>query len=175
MNRLLAILLVGCSLSACQKNDNVVTVQPIDDPPSSNSSGTYAGVDESLWPYFQRFEQEGRERGLDININDLGITGEISVIGEGHVAGQCTYSSHHPNHVTIDEEFWERASDLYREFVIFHELGHCYLFRDHRETATANGRCISIMRSGLGDCQDYYLPTTRDIYIDELFAPNQFQ
>ncbi len=65
------------------------------------------------------------------------------------------------------------SSELYRfrEFVVFHELGHCDLGRDHRDEAFDNGVCVSIMRSGLGDCRDYYHPRTREGYLDELFDP----
>ena len=117
------------------------------------------------------FEAAATERGFDINLRTSGITGEIKSISEDEVAGQCNYQSHAPNHVIIDAAFWTEASDRYREFVVFHELGHCDLGRDHREDAYSNGACQSIMRSGLGECIDNYNPFTRETYLDELFDP----
>ena len=53
--------------------------------------------------------------------------------------------------------------------IFFHELGHCVLFRGHREDVNQNGSCVSIMRSGIEECWDNYRSTTREIYLDELF------
>jgi len=132
---------------------------------------SYPGVDEALWPYFTRFEEEARLRGIEVDLVGNAITGVIEELSEDQVAGQCNYNSHHPNHVTIDQSFWQSASDRYREFVVFHELGHCELLRDHREAAHADGSCKSLMRSGAGDCVDNYHPFSRPDYLDELFDP----
>ncbi len=135
---------------------------------------SYPGVDRELWIYFQRFENEGIERGINIDLIDSEITGIISNIEQEHVAGLCNYSSNAPEHVTIDTDFWESASDLYKEFVVYHELGHCYLARAHREAEHADGTCASLMRSGLGTCKDNYNSVSRADYLDELFDPNHF-
>ncbi|MEL6124666.1 MAG: hypothetical protein AAFR14_13205, partial [Bacteroidota bacterium] len=58
----------------------------------------------------------------------------------------------------------------YREYIIFHELGHCVLFRDHVDACFANNTWTSIMRSGHGSCFDNYTSRTRPYYIDELFS-----
>jgi len=131
-----------------------------------------AGVDEQLLPYFERFEQEAISFGLDASLENSGITGEITSIEEGSVIGTCSFSSQHPNHVTIDKEFWDSASDLGREYVVFHELGHCYLLRDHTEETLQNGHCVSIMASGTGACQYGYTSSTRDYYLEELYLGN---
>lgn len=135
---------------------------------------SYPGVDRDLWLYFQRFEEEGNKRGMDIDLIASKITGIISDIEQEHVAGLCNYSSNAPEHVTIDTDFWASASDLYKEFVVYHELGHCYLVRGHREAAHADGTCKSLMRSGLEDCKDNYNSVSRADYLDELFDPNNF-
>jgi len=132
--------------------------------------GEFPGVDPALWSHFSNFEKEAAERGLDIDLYLANITGEISEIDEEHVAGQCSYSNRAPNAVTIDKTFWDRTNDLYREFVVFHELGHCFLGRGHDEETNANGTCNSIMRSGVEDCRDNYRTTTRAAYLDELFG-----
>lgn len=127
-------------------------------------------IDAALQPFFTRFEAEAAERGIDIDLAAEGITGVIEEISTEHVAGTCTYGSHLPGDVVIDLEFWNNSSDLIKEMVIFHELGHCFLRRDHAESAFANGTCTSIMRSGTGDCRDNYNSGTREDYIDELFS-----
>lgn len=130
----------------------------------------YDGVDERLWSYFADFEKEALSRGKVIDIRALKITGLVAEIAEPGVLGQCRYSTQRPREVTVDETFWKNSPKLYREFVVFHELGHCVLDRDHKEDMDHAGQCLSIMRSGLGNCSDGYSNRTRTYYIDELFG-----
>ncbi|MCG8329316.1 MAG: hypothetical protein MI974_16595 [Chitinophagales bacterium] len=164
------VLLCILALSSCSYVESN-TAEELQESEPNVQVNTYPGVDEALWPYFTRFEEEAALRGIDIDLVGEDITGVIEDLPEENVAGQCSYNSHNPNHVTIDEEFWANASDRYREYVIFHELGHCHLLRDHREAANPDGTCKSIMRSGLGDCSDNYHQLTRATYLDELFDP----
>lgn len=139
----------------------------------NKKDGTYNNVDPALWPYFKRFEDEGAKRNMPMDLNDARITGVISDIPTSHVLGQCSYSTDNPKKLTIDQPFWSSASDLFKEFVVFHELGHCYLGRLHDESMDAGGVCVSIMRSGTGTCRDNYTAVTRKAYLDELFFNNQ--
>ncbi len=145
---------------SCDSEDQIVPVEQLQ---------VLANVDEELKPHFLTFEAEGLRRGLQIDLSDAGITGAIEEIQEEEVVGQCAQHNHNPNKVTVDQEFWMSASDLYKEFIVFHELGHCYLTRGHLDDAYPNGQCLSIMRSGLGDCWDVYNGRTRKNYLDELF------
>ena len=152
-------LLFGiCTFFACQKDEDI---------PVTNT--VFANVDANLVPYFERFEHEAANRGISIDIDALGIKGSISELHPGSVAGQCSYQSFAPNQLTIDAGFWNSASGIWKEFVIFHELGHCVLLRDHEERFHLDGTCVSIMRSGTGNCIDNYAPSTRSSYLDELF------
>ena len=155
-------LLAGLVLGSCQVE--------LDTLFGRHNPGTYPDVDEALWPYFQRFEAEAAARGLTVDLADAYITGYISDIPENQVIGQCSYSSNDPHRVTIDKPFWNQASDLEREFVVFHELGHCYLARVHDESMDAGGICLSIMRSGPGACRDVYNAASRSGLIQELFT-----
>lgn len=154
-------------MTACQYN-SIEESNPIEETPTSNNL-----VDQRLNTYFSNFETAALARGYDIDLNELEITGEISNIPESGVAGTCQYGQH-LSHVTIDLDFWNNSSNNFREFVVFHELGHCVLHRDHREDAFNNGICRSIMRSGLEDCRDAYSPTNREYYLDELFTNAEF-
>ncbi|UZR94457.1 hypothetical protein [Chondrinema litorale] len=129
----------------------------------------YNGVDEKLWIYFNRFEEEALKRSIQVDLRFAGITGEIIDLEEEHVAGKCRFNPLRQSHLEIDLTYWNSSSDKNKEFVIFHELGHCYLFRDHREALNNDGTCISLMRSGIGECTDNYNANTRAVYIDELF------
>ena len=134
-----------------------------------NQSLPFDQVEEELWVYFESFEQEALARGISINLNDLDLSGEVESITQEGVAGSCQYGSHITNHITIDQEFWNNASDNHREYVVYHELGHCVLLRDHDESTDTDGNCLSVMASGTGDCVARYGPANRDQMLDELF------
>lgn len=133
----------------------------------------YPNVDSELWSHFQAFEEAAAERGFSVDLNRANIVGTLEDIDDGNVVGTCSYGGFQ-NHrdVVIDQSFWDRASNLAREYIVFHELGHCYLFRDHLESCLDNRTYASIMRSGIETgCRDNYNIQTRDFYIDELMDP----
>ena len=165
---LLGFAVTFLTFTAC--TDQVSDITPNEEVPVTGQEiQAYDGVNPELWDYFNRYEEAGLARGMDIDLRAAGITGVIDEIHEDGIAGQCSFSSQSPNHVMIDATFWENASDLAKEFVVFHELGHCDLARDHREGTHEDGTCLSIMRSGFVTCRDNYTPTKRSDYLDELF------
>jgi len=167
-NLLILILCTYFLTTACSKK-NEFTSTPIQE--EAEEIG-YPNVAEELWDYFAQFEEEAAQRGESIDLRSLGLTATIEELHPEDVAGVCNYSSRNPNHIGIDETFWNRAADNWREMVVFHELGHCVLARGHREDAFSNGLCVSIMRSGVEDCRDAYRNSTRAYYLDELFNEN---
>lgn len=136
---------------------------------SDNSAQSISGVDQALQSYFISFQQEAEKRGFNYDFHTLDVSGSIDQIPDQGVAGTCQYGSHITNHVTIDQDFWKNASPIYREFVVYHELGHCVLLRGHDESVDQQGRCLSIMRSGLYDCVDTYSLQSKSDFLDELF------
>jgi len=153
---------------ACLEEDLSIAPDEITSP----TERTYPNVDKALWPYFRSFEDAARDRGHTVDLASTRIVGTIEEIKEDNIAGTCSYGGRQSHKdVIIDKSFWDRASSLYREYIVFHELGHCYLFRDHTEACLQNRTYASIMRSGNGDCRDNYTRSTRDYYLDELLSP----
>lgn len=126
-------------------------------------------VDEALLIHFDRFLEAAAERGADYQAEVAELEGYIKEISRDGVVGQCHSSDEAPNIVEVDEDFWQSASYTEREYVVFHELGHCVLGRDHSDGRTAAGICESIMHSGLTSCKVNYSAGTREAYLDELF------
>lgn len=149
-------------ISACQ------TVPNTGDLESLEVSKTYPLVDQALWPHYQQFEEEAIARGYSFDLNALEVTGTIDDIIQEGVIGVCQYGIH-DHDVTIDLAFWNSSSELTREFVVFHELGHCVLFQEHREGSDNQGNCLSLMNSGTTSCRVAYTRINREYYIDELF------
>jgi hypothetical protein len=160
MYRSALLLLIVISFTSCQKDFFEAESPTIIESDIANE----------LLPYFSSFENEARKHGININYESANVTAEIQLINDGNVAGTCTTNGHDLRHIVIDQSFWNSASNLLREMVVFHELGHCILGRGHTEGSFQNGICRSIMRSGLGSCQDAYNLPNRDYYIEELFT-----
>ncbi len=128
-------------------------------------------VDPQLWPYFTAFESEAALRGLELDLSLAGITGELVPIREYSLAVSCSNGGRYfTRETSIDSDFWDIADNADRGFILFHELGHCYLFRSHLEACQESGIWASLMRSGtLNSCRDLYNVRTRPYYLDELF------
>ena len=147
----ISLLIMGC---AKENSENLVVEELM--------------IDEKLAPYFERFVAEGATRGHEIDLVAKRIEGFLIDIEEEHVVGQCSYSASTTRKVNIDRTYWNTATDLEKEFVVFHELGHCYLERAHLD-AQENRTCTSIMYSGTSVCRLRYNATLRATYLDELF------
>ena len=126
-------------------------------------------VDAPLQEYFDRFVVEAALRNVVIDLEAQQISGDIRVINANQVIGQCIHTEKEPNTVVVDKFYWDNANDLDREFLIFHELGHCALGRGHIDDSDSQGNCISIMTSGTGICRIRYNTLTRETLLDELF------
>ncbi len=126
-------------------------------------------IDSSLQEYFDRFAGEGALRNVVVDYEASKVSGYIRLITSPNVIGQCAHDPNQPGTVIIDRAYWNIATDLEREFLVFHELGHCLLNRDHLDDADNKGNCISIMTSGSSQCKINYNQSTRERLLDELF------
>ena len=136
---------------------------------ASCADGAEYYLDQSLEPFFLDFQEEAAKRGVIVDYESLGVEGFLANITEENVVGQCSHTEKSPNAVTIDPVFWKKATKSRKEFVIFHELGHCYLRRSHLDTSDEYGICISMMHSTAELCHADY-ESNRDRYLDELFS-----
>lgn len=126
-------------------------------------------TDPQLIPYFDLFAQEAASRGFTVDYEAERIEGLIEDISQGNVLGQCFRNEKKPKKVVIDRTYWEGATEDEREFLIFHELGHCFLDREHDDRRDRDGFCLSIMHSTPQVCTFDLTVTDWDAYLDELF------
>ncbi len=128
-------------------------------------------LESELQFYLDQFEVEANARGLtfenQINSTEIHL---VEIITSG-VLGQCVRVDAEPNEIHIDRNFWlNEATDLQKEFIVFHELGHCILNRGHLNDANGQGECISIMYDGNSpQCMLNYNPAVKEEMVDELF------
>ncbi len=130
-------------------------------------------TDPELVPYFQIFADEAAVRGIEVDFVEANIEGLLQDIGRNEVLGQCFRNEQRPRKVIIDRGYWERddVTEEDRQFLIFHELGHCFLDLEHDDRIDSEtNTCVSIMHSTLDVCPFMFNDDTRVRYLDELFT-----
>jgi len=122
-----------------------------------------------LEPYVEEFILQANLHGLHMNLEDYNFEIKFGDIDDIHVAGSCNRVE---NLIIIDYLLWERKDEQEKEWLIFHELGHCLLDRGHRNEKTQSFECMSIMKGVEEDFEcssNLYSQRWRNYYIDELF------
>lgn len=127
-------------------------------------------IDADLLPFFQIFSEEASLRGRNINVLDSSLIASISTDLPLRIIGQCQRNTLLPNEIKISKASWNTYNHIQKEYVVFHELGHCILARSHRDDRDNRGNCLSIMESGQSGCRNVYGNTNRTAYLDELFS-----
>lgn len=99
------------------------------------AKGSDVNVDVELQPYVDSFQTEITVRGVDITINQLTITfGDDA----GKDAAVCFWKGSGVPRVVVNRDLWEETNDIDREMLIYHELGHCILGREHNANMIVN-------------------------------------
>lgn len=158
---LILLLLLGFS---CQKTDVLLA--------------TYE-IDPALKPYVDSFVTEAKKRNIEVKQENLIMKFGATTI---EICGQYIKDNKGQRSITINPSAscWKDAPEQNREALVFHELGHCFLNRLHRDDHLPDGSAASIMStSNNGPYEPCIYPidgsTTcnktarRDYYIDELF------
>ena len=135
----------------------------------NKASNDIVETDAILVPFFEIFADEAQKRGITVDYEASRIEGLIQDITDPNVQGQCFHNEKKPKKVIIDINYWNNADFSEKEFIIFHELGHCFLDRDHLD-ASVNGACVSIMHSSPDACPFSLTDDNREAYLDELFG-----
>lgn len=136
---------------------------------SSLGCGTEPAIDQALSPVVDQFVKDGLARHVYVDASHLRAYFDSTLVyapsAGAEVVGLCDVST---GVVHVSPEYWARASGPSREFVVYHELGHCLLHRVHTLALGPGGLPRSIMYPDtLGDT-DYL--TRRQALLDELFA-----
>lgn len=113
----------------------------------------------SLDKYVRSFEFEAARKDKHVKVEaiTIEIVDRLTDLDLSAV-GICYRDA--PKLIQIKRSYWVRTTEALREELIFHELGHCILGKDHTEH---NG----IMRSALMPNDDYL--ANRESYLKELF------
>lgn len=115
--------------------------------------------------YVDNFVSDAQKTGRTIEINDLIIKSVPQISDE--IIGQCQRGINVTPRIVINYGHWKNFSNVEREELLYHELGHCILNRWHKNDTDSLGIPISIM-------YPYILPEMvylkyREFFIMELF------
>ena len=127
-----------------------------------------AVVDDEMKVHYEAFEYEAASRGKAIDLEKLQVNGHIAQIDIEDVIGQSIKEGSNIT-IKVDPVYWEKANYMERELLIFHELGHAILEREHQDATIRFNQCTSIMRSSSSVCKCNYNSSTRVQYLNELF------
>ncbi len=136
---------------------------------SSCDKNTNQIIDPATEIYVEEFFKEANLRGLNLDREDYNLMVSFEDLPEGAV-GRCLSSSR--KRIALDIDYWQSANACVRKLLIFHELGHCILNREHLNHKNRQGICQSMMHDPeIAQCQQIYTSDIwRDYYLDELFG-----
>jgi hypothetical protein len=132
-------------------------------------------IDPTFQKYVDTFLNEATKRGKNIDLTKVGMTlqfGDTKQNGKtyGGIAFYETQS------ININKEYWDYSSEDYKELIVYHEMGHLLLQRDHFSKLWTNGEAQSIMYSiedNFSSALGYpiFQGFRKKVYFDELFDP----
>lgn len=144
-------------------------------------------VDPDLAPYYEDFVTAGKFYGRDHSTGNLVVEfGDVhKFVTNSRAIGICKrelefinefgsliQKTHFYPRVVIDRETFFSLDDYSKRALIFHELGHCILNRDHDESINEQGYVKSIMYPSLVTQRlGIFYQFLEDYYIEELFSP----
>lgn len=104
--------------------------------------------------------------GLQVTVS-LGFWGDVSQLdgADPESVGLCLGEGT-TRQVWLDSGYWANHPEC-REALVFHELGHCQLDKDHDDSVSSNGRPLSVMHPVVTRvCWAW--PHYREEYVDDL-------
>lgn len=127
---------------------------------------------DSVRPHVNEFVRLSGIHGLSLNpanlayvefVDSSSFSGDKVAVCEFALLGVNPMTVVWPYHktVTISKQWWEENPGLQREQLVFHEMAHCFLNREHKCSG------MTVMYPNLRDPWTYR--TYRDTFIEELF------
>ncbi len=125
-------------------------------------------VDSAFQDTYENFFLEANNSGIRIGPSKITIIfGNPKSKENPNAIGIC---SHEDNLIVIEKQTWDKYDARDKEQLLFHELGHCLLNRDHCSLKDSDN-IVSIMYPNMLPSDLY--KSKRKAYIDELFKPDK--
>lgn len=124
-------------------------------------------VPKSIMPYVLQFELQAVLHGRNLRITDLTIQLENEMPGDA--IGLCYSGTNAASpKIVLAKWYWNMASKMEKEVLLFHELGHCVLHLEHNNETNIEGMPESIMHYSVFDAS--YYEANRESYLKQLFG-----
>lgn len=121
-------------------------------------------------PYVRKFEEESARFGKPVKVEDLVI--RFGALDAG-LTGLCRRRFAATPAIILEEQSWLDSTELTRESLMFHELGHCVLNEEHRREMIPSILPDVLIPASLMNptvvAGEIYLQN-RDYYLGELFS-----
>lgn len=140
----------------------------------SGTSRLFASTDATFAPYVASFEAYGKNITSNQNFKVGDIPINFGTPENTSFQAVCYIYSNDAREIIVRKEWWDYASDSDKESIIFHELGHCRLNREHDDgDVEIAGKSIklSMMHHVIVTGSSY--TERHSYYVDELFTKNQ--
>lgn len=127
-------------------------------------------IDPAFQSHYDSFIREANTRGKLQNVDDLimKFMDDLGANSSGAtILAQCKTSSGGTPTVEVDASKWGGLGNCQKYALIYHELGHCLLNREHKNGLDGSGSPVSFMHDTLvseSDCS-----TKNAEYINEMF------
>lgn len=151
----IASLLTLCLFSCARNEPAPLDLPPVLVPISDLPYGSY----------LQTFNEKALSKGLDFSKELRELT--IDVIPNHAENSVCN------NTILLTEDYEILFRENYIEQIIYHQIAHCLLSREHRDDLLPNGEWASVMRTNpqmANDAQSIdFTAQKREYYLEELF------
>ena len=119
-------------------------------------------IDEAFQQYVEEFEATySAETGSTLNVEaydipiNFGDPNSSGGSGSTNYVGSCKTYSNGKKEIIISVDSWERYPRSMKRQLIYHELGHCLLGKEHVDTRNSTGTPISVMSRVLINQETY--------------------
>lgn len=139
-------------------------------------------IDPALTPYTQTFLDHAANYGVSLNMNiTVKFASRPLIPGQMNIVGVCWRETSAGGslsaRVEIAEDYWASSTELMRNHLIYHELGHCLLYRNHLTTTITQNSLetpVSLMFPNIFSIGSWenFVSTNWAFYLDELFTSN---
>jgi hypothetical protein len=117
-------------------------------------------------PYVQSFVNDSMKNGQAVEVNDLIV--RFGPMRTKFERANCSITEGQTPVITVNETTWNQITEPDRESMMYHELGHCILLREHRADVDVQGVPVSMMNPYA--LSTYVYESRRNGYVKELFG-----
>ena len=119
--------------------------------------------------YAKSFEAAGQKNGINISTSNVPIN--FGDTENANYRGICATYQDGSKEIIIQESWWNLQTEDYKESLIYHELGHCLLGRDHHdETIAVSGQDFKTSMMNKTIISPTHYSPHKESYHKELFT-----